>query len=85
MDSAGWHSSKRLKVPENIEIMYLPPYSPEMNPVEKLWLWLRRHICRNRLYETLEELMKELERYICGLTREKIRQLCHISYLVNFI
>jgi transposase len=37
MDQAGWHKSKKLKVPENIEIEYQPPYSPELNPVERLW------------------------------------------------
>lgn len=39
MDGAGWHKSKALKIPDNIVIFYLPPYSPELNPVERLWLY----------------------------------------------
>ena len=41
MDQAGWHKSKNLILPKNIQIEFLPPYSPELNPVEKLWQWLR--------------------------------------------
>jgi hypothetical protein len=47
-DQAGWHKSKSLKVPENIILKSLPPSSPELNPVEKLWQWLKKHVCRNR-------------------------------------
>ena len=41
MDRAGWHCSKKLKIPSQIELIYMPPYSPELNPVERLWKWLR--------------------------------------------
>lgn len=37
MDGAGWDKSKDLKVPHNVEIIHLPAYSPELNPVERLW------------------------------------------------
>jgi transposase len=39
MDGAGWHKSKKLIIPFNITIIYLPPYSPELNPVERFWLY----------------------------------------------
>ena len=38
LDRAGWHVSKGLALPANIELLHLPPYSPELNPVERLWL-----------------------------------------------
>ena len=41
-DQAGWHKSKSLELPENIILKSLPPYSPELNPVEKLWQWLKK-------------------------------------------
>ena len=41
LDGAGWHSSKTLAVPDNISLLPLPPYSPELNPVENLWQFLR--------------------------------------------
>jgi len=40
MDGAGWHKSDALTLPDNIEIIYLPPYSPELNPVETLWEYI---------------------------------------------
>jgi transposase len=41
MDGAGWHKSKDLNVPWNIQIIYLPPYCPELNPVERLWNYIK--------------------------------------------
>ena len=41
IDGAGWHTSKSLLVPDNITLVRLPPYSPELNPVERIWLFLR--------------------------------------------
>jgi len=41
LDSAGWHRSKALRIPENIFLIHLPPYSPELNPVEHIWAYLR--------------------------------------------
>lgn len=41
LDGAGWHGSKGLVVPPNLTLLPLPPYSPECNPVERLWLYLR--------------------------------------------
>ena len=41
LDGAGWHSSKNLAVPDNISLLSLPPYSPELNPVENVWQFLR--------------------------------------------
>ena len=41
MDKAGWHTADELRVPENLSLVFLPPYSPELNPIERLWLHLR--------------------------------------------
>ncbi len=41
LDGAGWHRSPRLKVPDNVVLLPLPPYSPELNPVENVWEYLR--------------------------------------------
>ena len=49
MDQAGWHKVRKLAVPANITILYLPPYSPELNPVENLWGYLRSHYMRDRV------------------------------------
>lgn len=81
MDQAGWHKAKSLEIPENIRFHWLPPYSPELNPVEKLWQWLKRHICRNRLFFSEEELMNAVAQELLGLEPHKLENLCHCSYL----
>ena len=57
-DGAGWHSSSELAVPANITPITLPPYSPELNPVENLWEYLRKNKLANRLYETYEDIVE---------------------------
>ena len=81
MDQAGWHGSKGLIVPENIAIELLPAYSPELNPVERLWQWLRRHVCRNRFFLSLEELTDALCATIRRLSESFLSSLCSCSYL----
>ena len=51
LDGAGWHDSQDLVMPENITPVILPPYSPELNPAENVWEYLRKNKLANRLYE----------------------------------
>jgi transposase len=55
-DQAGFHTAKDVCVPENITIIPLPPYSPQLNPVEKLWQYLRQHYWSNRVYADYDAL-----------------------------
>jgi len=68
MDQAGWHKAKRLNVPDNITLHWLPPYSPELNPVEHLWDEIREKWFYNRVFESLEaveiQLIKALRHYL---------------------
>lgn len=57
LDGAGWHGSEELVVPENITIITLPPYSPELNPAENIWEDFRKNKLSNRLYETYEDIV----------------------------
>ncbi len=80
-DGAGWHGSNGLRIPANIRCEALPPYSPELNPVERLWQWLRRHVTRNRLFESESALMDSLAASLCGLDSARLRSLCNCNYL----
>jgi len=80
-DQAGWHKAKDLLLPKNISFEFLPSYSPDLNPVEKLWLHLRRHVCRNRLFESEQELEQALESALASLSRDSLKTLCRCSYL----
>lgn len=55
-DGAGFHRSKSLKVPSNISLIQLPPYSPELNPIENLWHFLKSHYWSNRAYKDYDAL-----------------------------
>lgn len=61
MDKAGWHTTKKLERPENIIFWFLPPYSPELNPVELFWRELRAKYFNNRIFKT----MPEVEDHLC--------------------
>jgi transposase len=79
MDNAPWHKS--LKAPSNIEIVYLPPYSPELNPVERLWKYLKDHILRNKVYESLEDLEATVSLFIRAIKKEEIASICSCDYI----
>jgi transposase len=51
LDQAGWHVSPRLAVPDNVTLLPLPAYSPELNPVERVWLYLRERFLSHRLLD----------------------------------
>jgi len=52
VDQAGWHRSRELQIPENIRLIFQPPYSPELNPVEHLWDELREKFFLNRVFSS---------------------------------
>ena len=56
LDQAGWHVTPKLKVPENITLMFLPPRSPELNPVENLWQFMRDNWLSNRVFKDYDDI-----------------------------
>jgi transposase len=55
-DGAGFHASRQLRVPDNVTVVTLPAYSPELNPIENLWHYLKSHCWSNRAYDDYEAL-----------------------------
>lgn len=76
MDGASWHKSKDLIVPENIQIILLPPYCPELNPVERLWRYIKDNVIKNKVFETLLELENKVCEFVRGLSRDVIKSIC---------
>jgi transposase len=64
LDQAGRHSSVDLELPENIEPVYLPPYSPELNPVERLWQWLKMPQFTQSFFPDLDKAMDSVQWYL---------------------
>jgi len=57
LDQAGWHTSPRLRVPDNISLLSLPPYAPESNPVEQVWAYLRANFLSHRVWDSYEAIV----------------------------
>lgn len=58
IDGAGWHrTGGKLRVPNNMTILHLPPYSPELNPVENVWAYLRGNKLSNRVFNTYDAIV----------------------------
>jgi transposase len=57
LDQAGWHGSKRLQVPDNITLLPLPPRSPELNPVENVWQFIRDNWLSNRVFKSYPDIL----------------------------
>ena len=81
MDQAGWHKSRALKLPDGITVLLLPAYSPELNPVENLWHYLRSHYLSNRRYEDYDALLNAGTEAYRKLTPEVITSVCRCPYL----
>jgi transposase len=52
LDRAGWHVAHDLKLPDNISLLFLPPYSPELNPIENLLQFIKHNFLNARVYDT---------------------------------
>ena len=82
-DGAGYHTGGGLVVPANVSLIQLPPYSPELNPVENLWHYLRSHHWSNRTYEGYKGLEREAIRSlraVCG-DAERVKSICKAEYV----
>jgi transposase len=58
LDGAGWHQTGgRLRLPENLSLLKLPPYSPELNPTENIWQFLRQNQLSNRVFNSYDDIV----------------------------
>lgn len=82
-DQAGFHTAKDLHVPENVTLVPLPAYSPELNPVENLWHYLRSHYWANRIYDNYDDLrLAAINAWQnAALDLEIIKSVCRASYI----
>lgn len=70
LDGASSHKAKALVIPENMTLLSLPPYSPELNPVESLWDHVREKACANLFFDTLDEVVEAVGAEIDQLARD---------------
>lgn len=83
LDGAGWHIAGTLRVPAHMRLVFLPPYSPELNPVEPLWDHLREKYFANQLFPTLRAVEQRLEAAFADLqaSPELVRSITDFSWI----
>jgi transposase len=69
LDGAGWHTSEKVQIPEGLEFIFLPPYSPELQPAERLWS-LTNEAIANRAFDTLDQLQAAQEKRCLALAEQ---------------
>lgn len=84
MDNAIWHKSQTLNIPKNIEFTFIPPYTPEMNPIEQVWAEIRKLGFKNKVFKTLNEVIDKLEEVIQTLTAYQLKSIVHRDWTPNF-
>ena len=71
-DNAIWHKSKGLIIPDNIEMMFIPPYTPEMNPIEQVWDEIREKYFANQIFGSLKQAEHQLCKAVQSLRSDAI-------------
>lgn len=83
LDGAGWHTSRELRVPSNITLVVLPPYAPELNPVERIWLYLRERFLSLRLLASTDAIIDACCDAWMRLVAEpgRLKSLCNYPWI----
>jgi transposase len=87
LDGAGWHTADDLIAPANMRLLLLPPYSPELNPVEHLWDELREKHFHNRIFASLDALEQHLVQALGAfeLDTGRIKSICAWPWIINSV
>jgi len=85
LDGAGWHRARNLRIPENVRLLPLPPYSPELNPVEHLWEEIREKWFPNLVFDTLTGVADRLVEALAALENNphRVAQITGFDWIVS--
>lgn len=85
MDSAGWHRSEDLVIPSNIKIVHLPPYSPQLNPVEHIWDEVREKWFSNKVFRSMNAVVDLLVTSLKNLetSADTVKSLCGFRWITE--
>ncbi len=87
LDGAGWHKAKNLKIPDNIKLSRLPPYSPELNPSEHIWEEIREKWFENKVFLSMDAVVDTLELALHTLEKdnERVHNLTGFDWVISGI
>lgn len=82
-DGAAWHKAKALVVPDNIRLIFLPPATPEMNPIEQIWKEIRKRGFRNEIFASLNKVVDRLCSTIRSLSCDVIHSITARDWIIK--
>jgi transposase len=85
LDGAGWHRARDLRIPENMRLLPLPPYSPQLNPVEHLWEEIREKWFPNLVFDSLTGVADRLVEALAALENNprQVSQITGFDWIVS--
>ena len=83
LDNVRFHHAKRLKpilerYKHKIELIFLPPYSPDLNPVERVWWLMRKRITHNRWVQAMENRINDFNNWVDNISAIQIKRICNV-------
>ncbi len=81
LDGAGWHTAGALRVPPSMTLLFLPPYSPELMPMERLWCWMKQHDLSNRVFTDEHDIDAACAQSWNRLTPQRIQSITRTEWL----
>lgn len=82
-DGAVWHKSQGLIIPDNIQIVFIPPYTPEMNPIEQIWKEIRKIGFKNEVLHTLNDVVDRLCDTISCISKPTIKSITGRDWIIE--
>jgi transposase len=82
LDNGGFHNSLNLNIPENVILLFQPAYSPEVNPIERLWQYLKEQL-KWQTFDNLENLREAVEKSLGKLSKEIVASLTGWEFIVD--
>lgn len=82
IDNAGLHSTKDMEIPKNTKLLGTPPYTPELNPCEQVWAFIKRRF-KNKVYQNLQELKDWLKEFVESMNHETIKSIVGNKHYLN--
>jgi len=82
-DGATWHKANALEIPSNIQLMFIPPATPEMNPIEQIWKEIRKRGFRNEIFSSLDKVVDRLCDTICSLSNSVVKSITARKWILG--
>lgn len=82
-DGAAWHKSNGLIVPKNVHLVFIPPYTPEMNPIEQIWKEIRKLGFRNEVFQSLNKVVDRLCATIKSISSSTIKSITARQWIIK--